>query len=96
MQRSALHRTGLQSLLLAGGLSACLAGNSVSGQARPNVLIFYTDDQGTLDANCYGSTDLRTPAIDSLAASGVRFTHGPIRFFCLADLQWGNSHRTEM
>ena len=42
--------------------------------SRPNVVILLTDDQGTLDANCYGSTDLKTPNIDRLAAGGVRFT----------------------
>ena len=41
---------------------------------RPNVVILFTDDQGTIDVNCYGSTDLRTPNIDRLAATGVRFT----------------------
>jgi len=41
---------------------------------RPNVAILYTDDQGTLDANCYGSTDLHTPNIDRLTRDGVRFT----------------------
>lgn len=41
---------------------------------RPNVLIIYTDDQGTLDAHCYGSNDLITPNIDRLARTGVRFT----------------------
>ena len=41
---------------------------------KPNVVIFYTDDQGTLDAGCYGSTDLHTPHIDRIAANGVRFT----------------------
>ena len=41
---------------------------------RPNVVVFYTDDQGTLDANCYGSKDLYTPHIESLASTGVRFT----------------------
>lgn len=41
---------------------------------RPNVLLIYTDDQGTLDANCYGSGDLTTPTQDHLAATGVRFT----------------------
>jgi arylsulfatase A len=40
----------------------------------PNVVIFYTDDQGSLDAACYGSEDLITPTIDKLAATGVRFT----------------------
>lgn len=42
--------------------------------APPNVLVIYTDDQGTLDANCYGSEDLITPNLDRLAATGIRFT----------------------
>lgn len=41
---------------------------------KPNVIIIYTDDQGTLDLNCYGASDLLTPNIDALAAEGVRFT----------------------
>ncbi|MEM1295856.1 MAG: sulfatase-like hydrolase/transferase [Verrucomicrobiota bacterium] len=45
---------------------------AVAGQ--PNVLLIYTDDQGAIDAGCYGSPDLETPAIDKLAAEGVRFT----------------------
>lgn len=40
----------------------------------PNVIIVYTDDQGSVDANCYGSKDLMTPNIDRLAETGVRFT----------------------
>ena len=42
--------------------------------ARPNVILIFTDDQGTVDAGCYGSADLETPAIDALAARGTRFT----------------------
>lgn len=49
---------------------------------RPNVVILYTDDQGTLDANCYGSTDLVTPNIDKLAATGVRFTQAYAHTVC--------------
>ena len=41
---------------------------------RPNVIIIYTDDQGSVDLGCYGATDLKTPHMDSLAARGVRFT----------------------
>ena len=41
---------------------------------KPNVVIFFTDDQGTLDVNCYGSKDLYTPHMDSLAQTGIRFT----------------------
>lgn len=42
--------------------------------ARPNILLIYTDDQGSVDARCYGARDLTTPTMDKLAASGVRFT----------------------
>jgi len=50
--------------------------------AKPNVVIFFTDDQGTLDANCYGSTDLYTPNMDKLAATGVRFTQAYSHTVC--------------
>ena len=43
-------------------------------EAQPNVIIIYTDDQGTADVGCYGSTDLQTPGIDRLGATGLRFT----------------------
>jgi arylsulfatase A-like enzyme len=50
--------------------------------SQPNVVILFTDDQGTLDANCYGSTDLSTPHIDDLAARGVRFTQAYSHTVC--------------
>ncbi len=55
--------------------SASPAGTSNTAVNRkPNVVIFLTDDQGTLDASCYGAKDLYTPAMDELADTGVRFT----------------------
>jgi arylsulfatase A-like enzyme len=41
---------------------------------KPNVIIICTDDQGTIDANCFGAKDLYTPNIDRLSDSGVQFT----------------------
>ncbi len=41
---------------------------------RPNVIIIYTDDQGSVDLHCYGAEDLTTPHLDALAKKGVRFT----------------------
>jgi len=49
---------------------------------RPNVVILFTDDQGTLDAGCYGARDLLTPNIDRLAADGVRFTQAYAHTVC--------------
>ncbi|WP_020533121.1 sulfatase-like hydrolase/transferase [Flexithrix dorotheae] len=40
----------------------------------PNVIIIYTDDQGSIDVNCYGAKDLHTPNMDKIAQTGVRFT----------------------
>lgn len=51
-------------------------------ERKPNVVIFFTDDQGTLDVNCYGSKDLYTPAMDDLAATGVRFTQAYAHTVC--------------
>ena len=41
---------------------------------QPNVILIYTDDQGTIDVNCFGAKDLTTPHMDSLAKRGVKFT----------------------
>ena len=58
---------------------ACVCGGvtlaaEAAAPAKPNVIIILTDDQGSVDAGCYGAKDLVTPAIDGLAARGVRFT----------------------
>jgi arylsulfatase A-like enzyme len=45
-----------------------------SEQSRPNVILIYTDDQGSIDLNCYGAADLYTPNLDRLAQQGLRFT----------------------
>ncbi|WP_035769646.1 sulfatase-like hydrolase/transferase [Arthrobacter castelli] len=41
---------------------------------RPNIIIIYADDLGWGDLGCYGADELSTPAIDTLAENGVRFT----------------------
>jgi len=42
---------------------------------QPNMIIILTDDQGYGDLSCMGSTDFRTPHIDSLAKEGARCTN---------------------
>lgn len=58
------------------------AASPATARSLPNVVILLTDDQGTLDAGCYGSTDLRTPNIDALASSGVRFSQAYAHTVC--------------
>jgi len=41
---------------------------------KPNVVLIFTDDQGSIDVNCYGAKDLYTENLDRLAAEGTRFT----------------------
>jgi arylsulfatase A len=69
-------------LLLALFGPACFAHAAGTPAVRPNVVILFTDDQGTLDANCYGSADLQTPHIDKLAATGIRFTQAYAHSVC--------------
>jgi choline-sulfatase len=49
-----------------------------TSEARPNVVVIVTDDQGPWAMGCAGNPEIRTPNLDRLAASGIRFRH----FFC--------------
>ena len=64
------------------GLAAFSRSSVAKSVRRPNVVFILTDDQGTLDAHCFGSTDLHTPAIDKIAVSGVRFTQAYAHTVC--------------
>lgn len=41
---------------------------------QPNVIVIYTDDQGTVDAPGFGARDLDMPHLDALAERGIRLT----------------------
>lgn len=43
---------------------------------RPNIIVFMADDMGYADAGFTGSTDIKTPNLDRLAASGMTCTSG--------------------
>jgi arylsulfatase A-like enzyme len=45
-----------------------------SEPSRPNILIILADDLGYGDLSIYGSPNLKTPNIDSLGTSGMKFT----------------------
>ncbi len=58
--------------LLIAGMNVCAL--SPKKPEKPNVIVILTDDQGTIDLNCYGSADLVTPNMDQLVKSGIQFT----------------------
>jgi N-sulfoglucosamine sulfohydrolase len=42
---------------------------------RPNIILIVSDDHGIETLGCYGNSVIKTPAMDQLAADGVRFTN---------------------
>lgn len=56
------------------GVSTQVARGVEQDRSGPNVIVILTDDQGTIDAGCFGAADLETPHIDALARQGVRLS----------------------
>lgn len=53
-------------------------GSALAGHApvsRPNLLLIVADDLGYGDLSSFGASDLQTPNLDALVASGIRFDH---------------------
>ncbi|MBQ72375.1 MAG: arylsulfatase [Planctomycetaceae bacterium] len=61
----------LVGLILLGGLSTSGAGTP-PGEARPNIVLIMTDDQGYGDLGVHGNPVLETPRLDRLAAESAR------------------------
>ena len=70
-------------------------------ERRPNVLFIMTDQQSSSAMSCAGNDDLKTPAMDSLAETGVRFENAycsfPLCLPCRASMFTGlMPHQMEM
>lgn len=66
-------KSSVFSVLLFVLATTCLAPATASG-AAPNFVLIMADDLGSADLSCYGSPETKTPALDKLAAEGIRFT----------------------
>ncbi len=69
-------RNGLGVWVLLLGLLGAVGWAASAGavERRPNVILIYTDDQGSVDMGAYGTADIQTPWMDKLAKRGVLFT----------------------
>lgn len=58
-----------------GGFLLPLIGCCEQLPEQPNIIIFYADDIGIGDFECYGTGIVPTPNVDKLASEGIRFTN---------------------
>lgn len=65
--------------LLCNSIFAQNTGNS-NAKERPNIVLIMTDQQQAQALSCAGNLDLKTPNLDKLAKSGIRFQKGYVTF----------------
>ena len=77
MSQFDITRRGFLKAVGAGVAALASAGNLMAGEQKatgmPNILMILADDLGYGDLSSYGATDLKTPHIDKLMTSGMRF-----------------------
>lgn len=55
--------------------AVALCGGVIAAKAeKPNIVLILADDLGYGDLGCYGQSKIKTPELDKLADSGMRFT----------------------
>lgn len=76
IRRDFLKSAGLLTGVAAAGqlaISRSIFANAVAD--KPNIIFILADDLGIANLGCYGADKYKTPQIDALAKSGIRFTH---------------------
>lgn len=74
MRSSMVYLIGYALFLIYIAPHPALAEDKFNVIPRPNIVLIMADDLGWKDLHCYGNSDVDTPALDRLAASGMRFT----------------------
>ena len=60
-------------LVIVGCLVAASGGSGADSKLPPNIIIVLSDDVGLSRIGCYGGAPFKTPHLDQLAATGLRF-----------------------
>lgn len=68
-----MRATPVRSTLFVLAAAVLLVPTSDCRAARPNILLLFTDDHAAHAMSCYGSKVNRTPHLDRIAESGMRF-----------------------
>jgi arylsulfatase A-like enzyme len=74
--RRFLRRASMALLVFSTLTALFLALESQAAAGKPNILVILADDLGYGELSCQGNPQVKTPHIDSLARSGIRFTSG--------------------
>lgn len=56
-------------------VTSCNQEKQIKNGEKPNIVFIVADDLGFGDLSCYGATKISTPAIDSIASEGMKFTN---------------------
>ena len=75
-----IYSTAMHRFYVLGAVGISIAASSCApakqaAEEKPNVVLILADDLGYGDLGCYGATKIQTPAIDQLAAQGIKFTN---------------------
>ena len=79
----------MKTTLILATLSVLTFGLHESRCEQPNLMIILADDMGYGDIGCYGSKQIATPNIDSLAERGVRCSQGYVSMMVCAPSRAG-------
>ena len=72
-----LQRQHIQKLIMMATVATTVCGGLSHAETvakKPNIITVFIDDLGWGDFSCFGNEHAETPAIDRLAAEGIRFT----------------------